>query len=278
MGMTESVAPSDDLARGMERRKRWEAFTTMPLVVLGMGFILFYSIWVLVPDAPPWLRTVITVELIATWTLFVIDYVVRLLLTPRTRRWAFVRGNPIDLLSTILPLFRALRVLALIRDVPYFRRHTGASIRAEVITYASAFTVTFVYFIALATLHVERDAPGATITSFGESIWWACVTLATVGYGDAYPITFIGRCYAVLLMVGGVAIVGTASAIVISYLSERMAKLHPQPRPHAPVPDAATPMTGADPGAEASGASEFPGLHAAAQRLDDGVNQFRIKE
>ncbi|WP_056010136.1 MULTISPECIES: potassium channel family protein [unclassified Leifsonia] len=274
--MTESVAPPDRIARGLERRKRWESFTTIPLVVLGVGFIVFYSIYVLVPDAAPWLRVVLGVELIATWAVFVIDYLVRLLLTPRTRRWMFVRQNPIDLLSVILPLFRALRVLVLLRDVPYFRNHTGASIRAEVITYASAFTVTFVYFIALATLHVERDAPGATITSFGESIWWACVTLATVGYGDAYPITFIGRCYAVLLMVGGVAIVGTASAIVISYLSERMARLHLRPSPA----DKATPMTGADPGvgpeAEPAEPSDFPGLQAAAKRLDDGVNQFRI--
>ena len=81
------------------------------------------------------------------------------------------------------------------------------------------------FFLALATLEAERDAPGANITTFGDAIWWALVTIATVGYGDMYPVTALGRFYAVLLMAGGVAIVGTASATIISYLNERVAGL-----------------------------------------------------
>ena len=46
---------------------------------------------------------------------------------------------------------------------------------------------------ALDPFEAERDAPGANITSFGEAIWWAVVTLATVGYGDTYPVTVPGR-------------------------------------------------------------------------------------
>ena len=81
------------------------------------------------------------------------------------------------------------------------------------------------FFLALATLQAERDAPGANIVTFGDAIWWAIVTIATVGYGDLYPVTPLGRFYAVLLMAGGIAIVGTASATIISYLNERVAGL-----------------------------------------------------
>ena len=93
--------------------------------------------------------------------------------------------------------------------------------------------------------NAERDAPGATITTFGDAIWWAIVTVATVGYGDTYPVTFGGRAYAVLLMIGGIAIVGTSSAVVISYLGDRMADAAPRRRgrrrmPHAsPTPSEA---------------------------------------
>jgi voltage-gated potassium channel len=80
-------------------------------------------------------------------------------------------------------------------------------------------------FLALATLEAERYAPGANIVTFGDAIWWALVTIATVGYGDTYPVTALGRFYAVLLMAGGVAIVGTASATIISFLNERVAGL-----------------------------------------------------
>ncbi|WP_162240783.1 potassium channel family protein [Leifsonia sp. Leaf264] len=270
--MTDSTESALDSDRRIDRRERWEAVTTVPLVVLGGGFILFYSLFVLLPNDGEWLHVLVGVELLITWVVFLIDYLVRLLLTPRALRWRFVRGNPIDLLSVILPLFRALRVLVLLRQIPYFRDRSRAGIRAEVITYAAAYAIVFVYFIALATLHAERDAPGATITTFGDAIWWAIVTVATVGYGDTYPVTFGGRAYAVLLMVGGIAIVGTSSAVVISYLGDRMAVLHhrvevqrnPDGSPAEAQPTADDPI--------------LPALSEARDRLDDSVNRFRIEE
>ena len=48
------------------------------------------------------------------------------------------------------------------------------------------------------------------------------MTITTVGYGDTYPVTGVGRFLAVLLMGGGIVIIGTASAIVVSYITERM--------------------------------------------------------
>jgi len=87
-----------------------------------------------------------------------------------------------------------------LRDIPYFRRRSGGSVRATIMIYAGLFVILFVYSIALAELAAERDAPGATITSFGDAIWWACVTMTTVGYGDYVPVTLLGRTLAVVLM------------------------------------------------------------------------------
>lgn len=194
----------------------------MPLVVLGLGFIVSYSLYVLVEQLPAWLAVLIIVEISLAWLSFLIDYVVRLSLTPKGQRAPFVRHNIVDLLSVILPVFRAFRVINLLRNIPYFTVRSGAAVRAQVVSYAAAYAVLFVYFTALATLSVERDAADATITSFGQAIWWACVTLATVGYGDTYPVTVVGRIYAVMLMAGGVAIIGTASALVLSYITEQV--------------------------------------------------------
>ncbi|MFD4422780.1 potassium channel family protein [Agromyces sp. NPDC058484] len=213
---------ADAMAAPAPARARWEHRTATPLVVLGVLFIVAYSVVILMPASagPVWSTLVVT--LVTAWVVFIVDVVVRILLTPAGARLSFIWQHPVDVLSALIPLFRALRVLELLRQVPYLRRRTGAAVRTNIVVFALSYAIVFVYFIALATLAAERDAPGATITSFGEAIWWAIVTIATVGYGDTYPITIPGRIYAVLLMAGGVAIVGTASATIISLINERI--------------------------------------------------------
>lgn len=206
------------------RRIAWERRTATPLVALGILFIVAYSVIVLAPDAPPPVQPFLFALLVLTWGVFIVDVVVRVALTPARGRWSFVWRHPVDVLSAFVPLFRALRVVGLLREVPYLRRRSGAAVRTNIVLFALSYAMMFVYFIALATLAAERDAPGATITSFGEAVWWAVVTIATVGYGDTYPITIPGRIYAVLLMAGGVAIVGTASATIISLINERVGR------------------------------------------------------
>lgn len=214
-----------DEATGPHRRTQWEQRTATLLVVLGGVFIVAYSVVVLWPDAPPVVRTLLTVLLGMVWVVFIAEVVARIVLTPRGQRWAFVLRHPVDVLSAVLPLFRALRVVSMLGEVPYLKRRSGTAVRTRIVVFALSYALMFVYFISLATLAAERDAPGATITSFGSAVWWAVVTIATVGYGDTYPITVPGRIYAVMLMVGGVAIVGTASATIISLINERIGQV-----------------------------------------------------
>jgi voltage-gated potassium channel len=206
----------------IETRSRWENRTTVPLFVLGAAFIVAYSFIVLVLDMPVWLTVVTRGLLVFAWVAFAVDYAVRLALTQAGERATFVRSNLFDLLSVFMPIFRAFSVVGRLRDVPFFRNRDARAVRVQIVTYMFLYAVIFIYFIAILTLQVERDAPGALIDSFGDAIWWALVTVATVGYGDTYPVTGLGRVYAVILMFGGIAIVGTASALVISFISERV--------------------------------------------------------
>ncbi|MCD2443977.1 potassium channel family protein [Agromyces sp. SYSU K20354] len=207
------------------RRTRYVDVTGRALALLGVAFVLAYTVFVLWQDRPLWVTTVIFFVLILAWVIFVIDVVIRIALTPRGRRWHYAWHHPLEVLSAVLPVFRALRVIGLLQDLPVLKRHTPSAVRAQFIVLALAYAGAWVFFLALATLQAERDAPGANILTFGDAIWWALVTIATVGYGDTYPVTALGRFYAVLLMAGGIAIVGTASATIISYLNERVAGL-----------------------------------------------------
>ncbi len=63
----------------------------------------------------------------------------------------------------------------------------------------------------------EHDHPGANITRLGDALWWAVVTITTVGYGDYYPVTTVGRIIAVIVMFSGIGIVVS----VLTLLSQR---------------------------------------------------------
>jgi voltage-gated potassium channel len=70
----------------------------------------------------------------------------------------------------------------------------------------------------LAVRDVERSSPDANTSDFGDAIWWAVTTMTTVGYGDHYPVTGIGRAVGFGLMLGGIALLGTVAATLASWL------------------------------------------------------------
>ena len=65
-----------------------------------------------------------------------------------------------------------------------------------------------------AVWRLERSEPEANLTELHDCLWWAMVTLCTVGSGEHFPVTLGGRLVAVLLMVSGIAIIGAVAAMV----------------------------------------------------------------
>lgn len=68
---------------------------------------------------------------------------------------------------------------------------------------------------------VEHGHPGANITQYGDAVWWAVVTIATVGYGDYYPVTAVGRIIAIFMMISGV---GIFALMVATFAKRRLEK------------------------------------------------------
>jgi voltage-gated potassium channel len=97
-------------------------------------------------------------------------------------------------------------------------------IRGRVIAYAACSSVLLIYISSLAVLSAERHQPGANITSFGKSLWWAVTTVTTVGYGDEVPVTVTGRVAAAFLMVGGISLLGVITATLASWIIQRVAE------------------------------------------------------
>ncbi|TQM19867.1 potassium channel family protein, partial [Microcella putealis] len=146
----------------------------------------------------------------------------RLLLARPRGRW-FVRNIPL-LLMVLLPFFRSLYLLRLITVLRVLRAATGAAFRGRVAIYVSVSAVIIVVIGALGVLDAEQNAPGALITSFPDAVWWALVTITTVGYGDLYPVTGLGRTIATGMMVAGIALVGSVTATFASWFVEQAGK------------------------------------------------------
>ncbi|MFL5750644.1 MAG: potassium channel family protein [Chloroflexota bacterium] len=67
-------------------------------------------------------------------------------------------------------------------------------------------------------IQFESRSGDANIKTGGDALWWGFVTITTVGYGDRFPVTFLGRATAVLVMMAGVGIIGSLASILASIL------------------------------------------------------------
>lgn len=210
----------------------WEKYTTLPFIFLSFIFLLGYSVLILNDEVfTQGVDKYILATLGLIWIMFIVDYFVRLTLS--TNKNVYFRRNVIDLISMAVPFFRPFLLLMYLSRLRFFRGRQGSSVRARLIAYAASFALMYIYVLSLAVYAAERDAVGATITNYGDSVWWAIETITTVGYGDMIPVTIMGRMYASLLMLGGVVIVGATTATVISYLNEKVQIVHKKSQEHA---------------------------------------------
>lgn len=198
--------------------ERWERLTYWPLIVASVVFIVAYS-WQVIFDIDGTSFSIARALMFLTWIVFAIDYVVRLSLAKPRGRW--FRHHIFDLLVVVLPALRPLRLLKAITVIHALQRTAGAALRSRLAIYGAGAALILIWISALAVLDVERPAADANITTFGDAVWWAFVTITTVGYGDFYPVTAGGRLIAVLLMCGGVAVVGVVTATLASWVIER---------------------------------------------------------
>ena len=157
--------------------------------------------------------------------LFIFDFFVRFF--KANNKLDFLKWGWIDLISSIptiavlrygrfVRLIRLVRLLRALRSTNKILTHVFKNRAQGTFTSVAIFAILIVVFSSIGILLVENDA-NSNIKTAEDAIWWAYVTVTTVGYGDKFPVTTEGRFIAIILMSTGVGLFGTFSGFIASW-------------------------------------------------------------
>lgn len=159
--------------------------------------------------------------------LFFLDFLYRIK-KANDRSIYFQKIGWMDLIGS-LPFLQWFRAYRTYLTAQYIRKARGHLIReffnarAQTAVLTVTLAVIFLFeFASLFILRAEKFAPNANIETAGDAVWWVLVTVATVGYGDKYPVTLNGRLIASLVILAGVGLFGILSGYLArSFLGEQ---------------------------------------------------------
>jgi voltage-gated potassium channel len=204
----------------MTHLQRWERRSELPLAVVAGVFLAGYAWPILEPGLDHSVKRGCEYVVYAAWAMFAVDYLVRVCLADH--RWHFVTRHVLDLAAVALPVLRPLRLLRLVALIRVLNRKATYSLHGRVATYVGCSAALVIFLAALAVLDAERGRPDSNIETFPDALWWSATTVTTVGYGDRFPVTRDGRLVAIGLMLAGIALIGTVTAAIASWLVARV--------------------------------------------------------
>ncbi|QFT08757.1 potassium channel family protein [Vibrio sp. THAF190c] len=117
-------------------------------------------------------------------------------------------------------IFQILRVILVLRSSKRIFRELFRNRKETTLASIILLLVLLLTIGAGTILLLEHKQPGANITTGHDALWWAFVTISTVGYGDHYPVTNSGKLVASLVIICGVGVFGMISGLVTSLITE----------------------------------------------------------
>ena len=211
--------------RGEKNLAAWEERSSTPMFVASVLYLLAFAAPIMSTRIQEPYDGYLNIIQLILWGLFAADYCVRLYLAPR--RLYFITHNLMNLAIVLLPAWRIVSFLAMIH-LTANRQYKRLS---ELAMKLFGYTAIFIIMFALAIYSVESSEPGSMIRDLPTAYWWTFTTLATVGYGDVYPITGIGRVIAVVVMLYGVGMVAVATGALASWIIEKIGGMEEQEHP-----------------------------------------------
>src|SRR6476660_4349403 len=208
--------------------------------------------------------------------IFLLDFTSRLLRSHPKRVYFIEQRGWLDLLGSLPSFFRLFRLVRVTRLLgEYGPRNILNSFvknRADNALLVVLFMVLLVLeFGSMLVSFFEQQDPAANIKTGGDAVWWAFVSITTVGYGDQYPVTMGGRTMAVLVLATGVGLFGVLSGYLANFfLAPAKEDTDAAPTPEPASPDAA-------PTAAPASAGERAELLRIVEGLEADLNTLRTR-
>jgi Ion transport protein len=221
------------------------------LFILGLSVMSLVNLALLVLPIDHEIKQVILVIDTLLCVIFLLDFAWRLVSAPH--RAEYLRYGWLDFLGSLpIPGFRLFRLFRVSVTTRFLQRAGGRPLvrqlirqRAEsVVVAVSLVTIIVLEIAASAVLLTEPGAPNGNIENGGDALWWAWVSVTSVGYGDKYPVTPWGRFVGSVLIGVGIALITTITGFLAS-------KLLPRPEADGKAPPNAL-LEATEPGADPS--------------------------
>lgn len=189
----------------------WNHFLT----ILAMVFLVAFSYPAFVDPVSADTRRNLDLIQWFSWALFAIDVIVGFSTSKSKKQ--YLKSHPLEILSVALPFLRPLRLLRVVSFGALVIQRVAIGRQFAITIKVFIFSILIAYIGAVQITITERNAQNSNIKSFGDGLWWAITTVTTVGYGDRFPTTSIGRVLAVCLMLVGISLMGVITASVAAW-------------------------------------------------------------
>lgn len=228
--------PIQEPANAMNLKKTIEDGKTFNLVIQALILVSLISFCIeTLPDLSDQARFWLYVVEVITVSLFTIEYGLRILVADNRLRFVtsfyglidfiailpFYVATGIDLRTVrVLRIFRVFRIFKFLRYTKAIERFKDAfrELKEELVLFVIA-TVLMVFLSSVGIYYFEGESQPETFGSVFHCMWWAVVTLTTVGYGDVYPVTVGGRLFTAFVLFIGIGIIAVPTGLFASALT-----------------------------------------------------------